>query len=104
MSTRVGDPAERLVPARALSEERGGVLQAGLVELSPGTRAISVIDPDGFVITIAQSFGSGLGLAISRWIAEAPGARITVVSDPRTGSTFSLWLPVEPADLTGPAT
>ena len=37
-------------------EERGGVLQAGLVELSPGTRAISVIDPDGFVVTIAQTF------------------------------------------------
>jgi signal transduction histidine kinase/CHASE3 domain sensor protein len=38
--------------------------------------------------------GAGLGLAISRLLAQALGGQITVVSEPRSGSTFTLWLPV----------
>jgi signal transduction histidine kinase len=49
--------------------------------------------------TTAQ--GSGLGLAISQWIADALGARITLVSDPGRGSTFTLWLP-SASDTIGP--
>jgi signal transduction histidine kinase len=38
--------------------------------------------------------GIGLGLAISKKLAEANGGRIEVQSKPGTGSTFSLYLPV----------
>ncbi|HUL03731.1 MAG TPA: ATP-binding protein [Gemmatimonadales bacterium] len=37
--------------------------------------------------------GAGLGLAISKWIAEAHGGRIEVVSRPGRGSTFTVTLP-----------
>jgi OmpR-family two-component system manganese-sensing sensor histidine kinase len=37
--------------------------------------------------------GSGLGLAIARSLAERNGGRLTVVSQPSTGSTFRLSLP-----------
>ena len=38
--------------------------------------------------------GSGLGLAISQVIAQAHGSTIEVKSNPGTGSTFSLSLPL----------
>jgi signal transduction histidine kinase len=38
--------------------------------------------------------GSGLGLAIVRRIAEAHGGRVTVVSTPGRGSTFTIRIPV----------
>jgi signal transduction histidine kinase len=37
--------------------------------------------------------GIGLGLAISRRVARALGGDITVRSEQRSGSTFTLWLP-----------
>ncbi len=44
--------------------------------------------------------GSGLGLSISREIVQAHGGRIAVESREGEGTTFSIWLPVEPlADL-----
>jgi len=39
--------------------------------------------------------GAGLGLAISKWIAEAHGGRIDVVSRPGRGTTFTVTLPRE---------
>ena len=37
--------------------------------------------------------GSGLGLSIVQWIVQAHNGRVTVESEPQSGSTFTLWLP-----------
>ncbi len=44
--------------------------------------------------------GFGLGLAISQWIAQAHGGALTVVSRLNRGSTFTVTLPVAPAEET----
>ena len=41
--------------------------------------------------------GSGLGLAIVRHVVEAHGGSVSVVSEPRRGSTFTVELPAAPA-------
>jgi signal transduction histidine kinase len=42
--------------------------------------------------------GSGLGLTLVRHIAEAHGGRVTVKSEPGSGSTFTIHLPIDSPD------
>lgn len=43
-----------------------------------------------------RSEGSGLGLAIVNAVVGAHGGRVGLVSQPKKGSTFEIWLPTKP--------
>ncbi len=48
----------------------------------------------------SRAGGSGLGLSIVKWLVEAHDGRIDVTSQPNTGSTFTVWLPIMSAEQT----
>ena len=79
-------------------EDTGPGLSAELLDLifKPFTQADTTLH--------RQFEGTGLGLAISQRLAKAMGGRITVVSAPAKGSTFTLHLPFRKAPSVPPAT
>jgi signal transduction histidine kinase len=94
-----------LVNAAHAIEERGiiflrsGTLGGGVwIEISDSGSGIPpenlnrIFDP--FFTTKPVGKGTGLGLSLSWGIVEKHGGRINVASEPGTGTTFRLWLPV----------
>jgi len=49
----------------------------------------------------AEDTGRGLGLTITRQLIEAAGGRVTIESAEGSGSTFTVWLPLDESARTG---
>ena len=64
----------------------------------PANRLEAIFEPYQHSDPADQHRGTGLGLSISRQLAHAMAGDITVSSEPGVGSTFTLWLPIAPAD------
>lgn len=76
---------------------RAAALARGAVtDLNTGVPAIDLIFAPGFstVSTVTETSGRGVGLDVVRSAVEDLGGRIDVSSEPGTGTTFSLTLPV----------
>jgi two-component system NtrC family sensor kinase len=57
---------------------------------------------DPFFTTKPVGQGTGLGLALAYGIIQKHEGRIAVASEPGQGSTFTVWLPIEPKETAVP--
>jgi signal transduction histidine kinase len=91
-------------PVDIVVEATGDTVQIDVIDAGMG---ISDADQQRIFEPFERGSGSGevkglgLGLAISRQLAQAHGGSLTVTSDGRTGSIFSLKLPLFTAADTG---
>ncbi len=79
------------------SERSGDGVAASFIDSGEGIPAENmprVFEP--FFTTRAVDEGTGLGLSVSLGIVQAHGGRIEVQSKVGAGSTFVVWLPLEP--------
>jgi len=94
-----GDEADSAVPWIALqvSDTGVGVRPADQARIFDEFEQVGPRTGDG------ADRGTGLGLAISRRLAQLLGGDLTLESAPGQGSMFTLWLPVDPVDVSAGA-
>lgn len=98
-----------LVSARTAGEDEGAAprrghwLRVDVADDGPGIppQKLGLLFHEFTRFTPGAAEGTGLGLAISQHLAWALGAAITVRSELRVGSTFTLWLPHDPSGRDG---
>ncbi|MDB5916915.1 MAG: hybrid sensor histidine kinase/response regulator [Massilia sp.] len=88
-----GKPIEILVDTGTAGQVRIDVIDSG-IGISEADQG-RVFEPFERGSANGEVKGLGLGLAISRQLAEAHGGRLSVASDGKTGSVFSLALPLD---------
>jgi two-component system NtrC family sensor kinase len=80
------------------TRKRDDRVEIAIIDTGCGIRAEDlprIFDP--FFTTKGVGKGTGLGLSVSHGIVEAHGGSIEVESTPGAGSTFRVYLPLEPA-------
>ena len=112
-SLRIEQVVNNLVSNAIKYSPAGGLVEVGIehkgreIELRVRDQGIGI--PADEQRTIFEPFrrgdvsrdtiaGVGLGLATARRIVEAHGGRVEMSSEPLKGSTFKVYLPVEPAE------
>jgi signal transduction histidine kinase len=80
----------------------GPHLVLGVRDTGPGIdakHAAQIFSP--FFSTKPPGEGTGLGLSVSAQVVRAWNGALDFVSEPDTGTTFSIYLPIKPGSMEG---